>query len=104
MDFNKYIKITEKSDFWQKMEGSDYIIRDIGPDQYEVTKWSRGDTPTEIYRVEKRKTWTCNCPARKKPCKHIKLVQDWIKSGRKPFLDIGDLPIMIKKYLEKGAK
>jgi len=91
-----------KQDFWGKLEGSDYIIREIKPNEYEVTKWTRGDTPTEIYRCYDRGKgkWTCDCPARGK-CKHIKMVVDWIKKGKPPAYDISDIDKYVKKYLGK---
>lgn len=92
---------TKKPDYWQKREGADYMIRDIGIDKYEVSKWSRGDTPTEIYTIyqKNKNSWTCGCPV-KGQCKHIKMVQDWIKKGKKPFMDISDLPDLVKKYIK----
>uniref|UniRef100_A0A6M3KDJ5 SWIM-type domain-containing protein n=1 Tax=viral metagenome TaxID=1070528 RepID=A0A6M3KDJ5_9ZZZZ len=91
-----------KQDFWGKLEGSEYMIREVGVNQYEITKWTRGDTPTEIYRCYNtgKGKWTCDCPARG-TCKHIKMVKDWIKKGKTPAYDVSDIHKYLKKYLYK---
>lgn len=95
------IKEAKKQDFWQKKEGADYMIRELRPGEYEVSKWTRGDTPTEIYKCYQKgkNQWQCGCPVKGK-CKHIKMVQDWLKGGKQPFVDISDLPQLAKKFLK----
>ena len=95
------INEAKKQDFWQKKEGADYMIREIRPNEYEVSKWTRGDTPAELYTVYQRgkNKWQCGCPVKGK-CKHIKMVQDWLKGGKQPFIDISDLPQLAKKFLK----
>jgi hypothetical protein len=76
MKVKEYLNEVKKPDFWGKKEGADYMIREVKPGTYEVTKWTRGDTPTEIYTCyqKDKKNWTCNCPV-KGTCKHIKMVK-----------------------------
>ena len=89
----------KKPDYWQKREGAEYMIRQLNPGEYEITKWTRGDTPAEIYVCkEMGKKWSCNCPVRGK-CKHIDMVKKWIEGGKKPYYDVSDLPRLAKKFL-----
>lgn len=63
--------------------GEEYFIREVGKDKYEVAVFLRGDTPDNVYKVNKiGNKWSCNCPARKAPDKHVKMVQDWLKAGK----------------------
>jgi hypothetical protein len=81
MKFESYIK-EGKSDFWKTVEGSEYLINQLGKNVYQVAVFTRGDTPTKIYKCNGDENhMMCNCPSRK-TCKHIKLVKDWIKAGK----------------------
>lgn len=95
------VKEAKKQDFWQQKEGADYMIRELRPGEYEVSKWTRGDTPTELYKCYQRgkNRWVCSCPVKGK-CKHIKMVEKWLKGGKEPFIDVSDLPQLAKKYLK----
>jgi len=92
---------------WLEEQGihePEYMIRQVGkaPKAYEVTKWTRGKGPAEIYRVvDTGKGLQGNCPAaqRRGYCKHIDMVKEWIKKGKKPSMDIK----YVKSFL-KGAK
>lgn len=64
-----------------------YLVRQDGPDLYTVTKWDDGGYPENIYTCKyEYKRWSCTCPAshHSGSCKHPKIVQSWIKLGRKP--------------------
>jgi len=93
--------IEGKQDFWGKLEGSEYVIREITPNEYGVTKWTKGDTPSQIYSCYDRGKgkWECSCPARG-TCKHIKMVKEWIKKGKPAAYDTSDLDVLLKKYLK----
>lgn len=82
MKFRDYVR-EGKQDFWKKVEGTEYLFREVGPGHYEVSAWTRGDTPSEIYHCYDRgkNRWSCSCPARG-VCKHIKMVKKWLKSPR----------------------
>lgn len=57
---------------------------------YRVCKLSPDLDPLEEYSVSVGHFWPpCNCPARKKPCKHVAMTKLWIKEGSKTgvFLD-----------------
>lgn len=80
-------KVLEKNSIFDK--DPDYLVREVTKGNYQVTKWTKGKEPKEIYDIkhfEKTNKWTCNCPTKIKPCKHIGMVRDWIKMGKKiPF-------------------
>ena len=81
MKFKKYIK-EGKSDFWKTVEGSDYLINQLDDKTYQVAVFTRGDTPSKVYKCRGTKnSMVCDCPSRKF-CKHQKMVQDWIKAGK----------------------
>lgn len=87
----------------KKLFEPEYIIRELEPQTFEVTKWTHGTKPDEIYRVEYterhgKKYWKCSCPARG-ICKHIKAVQNWIKKGKKPYIDVS--PKEIQSWLKR---
>ena len=88
------------------MQNADYIIRELkeGTNEYQVTKWISGKAPDEIYRCLHNKVnnrWTCSCPARMFTCKHILMVKDWMKRGKKSFIDEKPMRDFIRK-LNKG--
>jgi hypothetical protein len=60
-----------------------YFLRQIGKEKVEVAKFSDGSTsPNEIYLIENSH---CNCPgARRGTCKHEKMHDKWVMSGKKP--------------------
>jgi hypothetical protein len=84
----KLKEIFNENEFLEKF--TDYIIREIraGSNEFEVTKFMRGKAPKEIYRCVKGPVkWTCTCPSKIKPCKHINMVKKWISDGKKSFID-----------------
>jgi hypothetical protein len=100
MKFNEYI--TETTGFFDKE--ADYIIREIrsGSNEYEVSKWVKGKQPEATYRCYKRNNvWNCTCPTRIKPCKHIKLVKEWIAKGKKNPYDPEDIGTWAKELFKK---
>ena len=105
MRLQKYIN-EGKQDFWQKMEGADYLVRELSPNEYEVTKWTRGDTPTNIYKCYDRGRGNrkCSCPSRKAPCVHVKEVQDWLKKGKKEYYSKEKLTKYMKAYLDEAIR
>lgn len=61
---------------------TDYQVRELKYDTYQVTKWIKGKNPDNIYNILKYGgSWSCDCPVRGK-CKHIDLVKKWIKDGK----------------------
>lgn len=91
------------------MDKPDYIIREVraGTNEYEVTKWIGGKNPDEIYRCLHNKVnnrWSCSCPARMFTCKHIGMVKDWIKKGKKSFIDEKPMRNFIKQLFSEGRK
>ena len=79
----------------------EYLIREIEPDTYEVSKWTHGSGPVEIYTVRMFKNKkTCTCPARG-VCKHIKMVREWIKKGKNPPIPLSNLDVGKIKYFKR---
>jgi len=81
MKFIDYI--SEKVGFFDK--DADYMIREIGSNEYEVTKWIKGKNPDEIYRCFHNKSnnkWSCSCPVKVMPCKHVKMTKSWLAAGK----------------------
>ena len=69
----------------------DYIIREVSKDRYQVAKFTHGKAPSEVYDIthfSKDSRWSCTCPSKIKPCKHIDSVRQWIKDGKKMFFDL----------------
>lgn len=94
----KELRTVNETGFWDRF--AEYIIRQIGKDTYEVSVWKRGDTPSQIYKcVSRGGKIQCSCPARG-PCKHIKMVADWINKGKPehPFFK------NVKKTVLQGIK
>lgn len=81
MKFKDYV-VEGKAKFHKG--GEEYFIREVGMHKYEVAVFLRGDTPDNVYTVQKKGGggWMCNCPARGPKDKHIKLVQEWLKAGK----------------------
>jgi hypothetical protein len=68
----------------------DYLIKDGDhKNTYVVTSWIKGKQPKNIYMItHSNNKWNCNCPAKIKPCKHIDMVRNWIKKGKKTPFDL----------------
>jgi len=89
-----------KTDFWK--ENPDYFIREVGNDKFEIAVFKRGDTPDAVYKVSCKKG-ICSCPA-KKSCKHIPMVQKWIKAGKPSYFGKNPKAEVIKKLKKMGVK
>ena len=66
-------------------EKSDYLVREDGPNEYTITKWTGGDMPESTYKLVKRNNkWQCDCMgfSMRKTCKHIDILHKWIKEGK----------------------
>lgn len=85
----KIRKILESGSLFEPSD--DYIIREVKKDHYQIAKFTHGKAPSEVYDIthfSKDSKWFCNCPSRIKPCKHIDMVRQWIKDGKKMFFDL----------------
>jgi len=68
---------------------AEYYIRRMGPEEYQVSKFSGNDVPDVSYTVKlatSRERGSCDCPAgmyRKKGLedKHIQMVMRWIDAN-----------------------
>lgn len=56
---------------------SQYLLR-RGPLHYEVAKFDDSDSPIDVYTIYPRR---CSCPAMSKSCKHVKMLNAWVKAG-----------------------
>lgn len=85
----KKIVWVKKPDFMIAMGlDPDYLVREVRPDTFEIAKFTHGKEPTDIYRCEwTGKTWRCNCYSRKGSCKHIDIVQKFIKGKKRSEFD-----------------
>ena len=74
-----------------------YFIRRTGLTSYEVAKFDPNENlPKNIYTLGKA---DCDCPSYHRPCKHVKMVQEWcalgehigviFDSGQGRFVDVG---------------
>lgn len=72
--------ITLISDTILKMEKymTDYLVRRTKY-AHEVTKFDDSSEPSGTYTITGR---GCNCPARVRSCKHIKIFKAWEKGGK----------------------
>ena len=71
---------------------TDYQIKDLlkhrgdAFEVFEVTKWTGGRVPENIYTVRKNLAnghHNCNCPAAfRGKCKHVDMVQEFERAGR----------------------
>ena len=75
----------------------EYMVRETELNTYEVTKWTHGKAPTGIYTVRLFKKESCDCPARGK-CRHIQIVKDWIKAGKKSAIPLTKIDVGKIKY------
>ena len=80
----------------------DYIIKDgKAKNSYIVTSWTTGKAPKNIYTVNKQgNKWKCNCPTRTPYCKHIDMVNEWIKVGKPSIID-AEAEDDLRKLLQK---
>ena len=81
--------ITEKAGIFEPH--ADYQIRKVTNKHYQVSKWVKGDRPTEVYDIyDTNKGWSCNCAVRG-TCKHITMCKEWIKNGMPNVWDPKDI-------------
>lgn len=90
----------------KKLFEPEYIIREIEPQLFEVSKWTKGSGPAAVYRVEYttrhgKKYWRCSCPVKGSRCKHIKMVKEWIKKGKKPLIPVSNIDVGKIKYRKR---
>jgi len=85
----KKVVYVKKPDFMKAMGlDPDYLIRETRPDTFEIAKFTHGKEPTDVYRCQwTGKRWTCNCYSRKGSCKHVDMVQKFIKGKKKNIFD-----------------
>ncbi len=61
---------------------TNYAIREVDKNLTEIAKFPSGeDTPTEVYRIQRHLEGSivCTCPAYIANCKHIKMLERWLK-------------------------
>jgi hypothetical protein len=81
------------------MFDTEYTVRRLSGQEFEVTKFSTRKEPDKVYRVRhnaKGDSWTCSCPGNfryvNKPDKHSQFVINWIQNGEPClFFHQGDL-------------
>jgi len=56
-----------------------YLLRK-GVHFIELTKFEDSDEPTALYKFTQR---GCSCPAGRRGCKHVKILNNWKASGSK---------------------
>ena len=85
----KKIKYVKKPDFMTAMGiDPDYVVKEISPDVFQIAKFTHGKEPAEVYRCEwTGKTWKCNCYSRKGSCKHVDIVQKFVKGKKRNVFD-----------------
>jgi hypothetical protein len=85
----KKIVRVKKPDFMTAMGiDPDYSVKEVKPDIFQIAKFTHGKEPTEIYRCEwTGKTWKCNCYSRKGSCKHVSIVQKFVKGKKRNVFD-----------------
>jgi len=84
----KIVKV-KKPDFMVAMGlPPDYSVKEIEPDVFQIAKFTHGKEPTEVYRCQwTGKQWKCNCYSRKGSCKHVDVVQKFIKGKKRSVFD-----------------
>jgi hypothetical protein len=84
----KIVKV-KKPDFMVAMGlPPDYSVKEIEPDTFQIAKFTHGKEPTEVYRCQwTGKQWKCNCYSRKGSCKHVDIVQKFIKGKKRSVFD-----------------
>lgn len=66
----------------------DYSVKEIEPDTFHIAKFTHGKEPAEVYRCQwTGKQWRCNCYSRKGSCKHVNIVQKFIKGKKRSVFD-----------------
>ena len=85
----KKIVRVKKPDFMVAMGLSpDYSVKEIEPDTFHIAKFTHGKEPAEVYRCQwTGKQWKCNCYSRKGSCKHVNIVQKFIKGKKRNVFD-----------------
>ena len=85
----KKIVRVKKPDFMTAMGiDPDYSVKEVKPDVFQIAKFTHGKEPTEVYRCEwTGKTWKCNCYSRKGSCKHVDIVQKFVKGKKRNVFD-----------------
>ena len=90
LDLNeaKIVRV-KKPDFMVAMGlPPDYSVKEVEPDVFQIAKFTHGKEPTEVYRCQwTGKQWKCNCYSRKGSCKHVDIVQKFIKGKKKNVFD-----------------
>lgn len=75
-----------------EMEDNGYLIRKIGFQLFEISKWGEKREPLAVYNIRQdNHGWSCNspgCSMSGKQCKHVKLLKEWLKSKPK----MGEMP------------
>ncbi len=81
----KKVVWVKKPDFMKAMGiDPDYLVRETRPDTFEIAKFTHGKEPADLYRCTwTGKKWSCNCYSRKGSCKHVDIVQKYIKGKKK---------------------
>ena len=84
----KVVKV-KKPDFMVAMGlPPDYLVKEIEPDTFHIAKFTHGKEPAEVYRCQwTGKQWKCNCYSRKGSCKHVNIVQKFIKGKKRNVFD-----------------
>ncbi len=85
----KKVVRVQKPDFMVAMGISpDYSVKEIEPDTFHIAKFTHGKEPAEVYRCQwTGKQWKCNCYSRKGSCKHVDIVQKFIKGKKRNVFD-----------------
>jgi hypothetical protein len=85
----KKIVRVKKPDFMVAMGlPPDYSVKEIEPDVFHIAKFTHGKEPAEVYRCQwTGKQWKCNCYSRKGSCKHVDIVQKFIKGKKRSVFD-----------------
>ena len=99
MKLKKYFN-EGKTDFWK--ENPEYYIREIDKNESEIAVFKRGDTPNNVYTVDCKKG-ICNCKSRG-VCKHISMVEKWIKAGKPSPFGKNPKGDVLKKLKKIGVK
>ena len=78
------------------------MIQEVGPFEFKVSKWEGKNYPTAVYDVTGSGSYMdCSCPVRG-DCKHIALVEKWLKEGKPAFIDDSNLQQYIKNILSEN--
>jgi hypothetical protein len=72
---------------------AEYIVRK-GKFKHEVAKFEDSTYPIDVYSIGSR---GCNCPARSRSCKHVKILKAWQKGDSEIGLVFNDNADIIGK-------